>query len=127
MCQISRGQCQLGDRCSETGVERVEGLFEACGDGVMAGQGRGEAWTEEMIIGSREEQSSAETAVGDVVSVAVWLAFDQAVEAQAAQLVGHGAGTEGLSRTAAEFGQMGAQVGSAKAVWQQAEEEHGVP
>src|SRR5215471_9891195 len=97
MCQISRGQCQLGDRCSETGVERVEGLFEACGDGVMAGQGCGEAWTEEMIVGSREEQSGAETAVGDLVSVAVWLAVDHAVQAQAAQLVGHGAGTEGHS------------------------------
>jgi hypothetical protein len=49
--------------------------------------------------------------------VTVWLALDHAVEAQAAQLVGHGAGTEALSRATAEFGQMGAQVGSAKAVW----------
>jgi hypothetical protein len=49
------------------------------------------------------------------------------MEAQAAQLVGHGAGTEALSRATAEFGQMGAQVGPAKALWQQAEEDQGMP
>jgi hypothetical protein len=54
MCQISRGQCQLGDGCSETGIERIEGLFEGA-EGVMAGQCRGEAWAQEVIVGPREE------------------------------------------------------------------------
>ena len=85
----------------------------------MAGQGCGEARAEEAVVGSGEEQSSAETGIGDVVVVGVWQALDHAVEVQAAQLIGPSARTEGFRRATAEFGEMAAQVGPAKAVWQQ--------
>ena len=93
----------------------------------MAGQGCGEARAEEAVVGSGEEQSSAETGIGDVVVVGVWQALDHAVEVQAAQLIGPSARTEGFRRATAEFGEMAAQVGSAKAVWKTAEEDQGMP
>ena len=49
------------------------------------------------------------------------------MQAQAAELVGDGARPEGLRIAAAEFGKIGAQAGPAKAGWQQAEEDQGVP
>ena len=45
----------------------------------------------------------------------------------AAELIGHGPVTQGLGMAAAELGQMVTQVGSAKALWQQAEEDQGMP
>ena len=69
------------------------------------------------IVGSGEEECGTESGIGDVVGLGVWQAFDHAVEAQAAELIGHGTRPEG-SGWAAEFGQMVTQVGSAKALWQ---------
>ena len=79
------------------------------------------------IVGSGEEERSTEAGIGDVVALGVWQAFDRAVEAQAAELIGHGTLPEGFGRAAAELGQMVTQVGSAKALWQEAEEDQGMP
>ena len=93
----------------------------------MAWQGGGETRAEEAIVGSGEEESGTETGFGDVVALGIWQTLDHAVEAQAAELIGHGPLAEGFGMTAAEFGEMVTQIGSAKAFWQQAEEDQGVP
>jgi hypothetical protein len=72
MCQVSCGQCEFVDRCSEAGIDFVEGLFEASWGGAVAWQGCGETWAEETIVGSGEEESGTQTGLGDVVAVGVW-------------------------------------------------------
>jgi hypothetical protein len=49
------------------------------------------------------------------------------VETQATELIGHGTLPEGFGMAAAEVGQMVTEVGSAKALWQEAEEDQGMP
>ena len=106
-------------RCAKA---RVSGV----GRGVC-GEDSGEAWAEQAVVGTAEEQRGAEAGLGDAVGVGIRQAFDHAVQAQAAELVGDGARPEGLRIAAAEFGKIGAQAGAAKAGWQQAEEDQGVP
>lgn len=127
MCQVSCGQCELVDRCSEAGIDFVEGLFEPGWGGAVAWQSGGETWAKKTIVGSGEEKRGTESGIGDVVALGVWQTFDHAVEAQAAELIGHGTLPEGFGRAAAELGQMVTQVGSAKALWQEAEEDQGMP
>ena len=127
MCQVSCGQCEFVDRRSEAGIDFVEGLFEARWGGAVAWQSGGESWAKKTIVGSGEEERGTESGIGDVVALGVWQAFDHAVEAQAAELIGHGTLPEGFGRAAAELGQMVTQVGSAKALWQEAEEDQGMP
>jgi hypothetical protein len=62
-----------------------------------------------------------------VTAVGVWLTFDDAMEAQTAELVGHGTRPDCFGVAAAEVGQMVTQIGPAKALWQQAEEDQGMP
>lgn len=109
------------------GVDCMGGSFERSGDGFVVWKGCGEAGADQTAVSPGEEQSGAETGVGHVVAVAVWQALDHAVEAQAAELVSHGALTQGVGSPAAGFGEMIAHVSAAKAVWQQAEENQGVP
>ena len=127
MCQVSCGQCEFVDRCGEAGIDFVEGLFEASWGGAVAWQGGGETWAKKTIVGSGEEERGAESGIGDVVALGVWQAFDHAVEAQAAELIGHGAWPESFGMAAGEVGQMVAQIGSAKALWQLAEQNEGLP
>ena len=91
----------------------------------MVWQGCRETWA--TIVGSGEEQRGPESGVGDVVALGVWQAFDDAVEAQAAELIGHGPRPEGFGMAAAEFGQMATQIGSAKARWQETEKHQSMP
>ena len=72
MCQVSCGQCEFADRCSEAGIDLVEGLFEASWGGAVVWQGCGETWAEETIVSSGEEESGPETGLGDVVALSVW-------------------------------------------------------
>src|SRR5713101_1715799 len=118
MCQVSCGQCELVDRCSEAGIDFVEGLFEASWGGAVAWQGGSETGAKKTIVGSGEEECGTEAGLGDLVALGVWQAFDHAVEAQAAELIGHGTLPEGFGMATAEVGQMVTQVGSAKALWQ---------
>ena len=118
MCQVSCGQCELFNQCSEAVIDFVEGLFEAGWGGTVAWQGCSETWPKKTIVGSGEEQRGAESGIGDMVALGVWEAFDHAVETQTAELIGHGPLPEGFGTAAAELGQMVTQVGSAKALWQ---------
>jgi hypothetical protein len=65
--------------------------------------------------------------LGDAVALGVGQALDHAVQAQAAELIGQGAGSEALRIATAEVGQMAAEIGSAKAGWKPAEQDHGMP
>src|SRR6516162_4213059 len=127
MCQVSCGQCEFVDRCSEAEIDVVEGLFEASWGGAVAWQGGCESWAKETIVGSGEEERGTKAGIGDVVVLGVWQAFDDAVETQATELIGHGTLPEGFGMAAAEVGQMVTEVGSAKALWQEAEEDQGMP
>jgi pimeloyl-ACP methyl ester carboxylesterase len=76
MCQVSCGQCEFGYRCSEAGIDFVEGLFESGWGDPVAWQGCSETWAEETIVGSCEEERSTEAGISDVVALGVWQAFD---------------------------------------------------
>ena len=89
MCQVSCGQCELFNQCSEAVIDFVEGLFEAGWGGTVAWQGCSETWPKKTIVGSGEEQRGAESGIGDMVALGVWEAFDHAVETQTAELIGH--------------------------------------
>jgi hypothetical protein len=106
MCQVSYGQCEFVDRCSEAGIDFVEGLFEASWGGAVAWQGCCETRAKKTIVGSGEEQRGTESGVGDVVGLGVWQAFDHAVEAQTAELIGHCTLPEVFGMAATEIGQM---------------------
>ena len=95
--------------------------------GAVAWQGGSETGAQKAIVGSGEEERGTKAGIGDVVALGVWQAFDRAVEAQAAELIGHGTLPEGFGSAAAELGQMVRQVGSAKALWQQPEKDQSVP
>ena len=84
MCQVSCGQCEFVDRCSEAGIDFVEGLFEARWGGAVVWQSGGETWAKKTIVGSGEEERGTESGIGDVVALGVWEAFDHAVETQTA-------------------------------------------
>ena len=66
----------------------------------MAWHDSGEAWAQDAIVCSGEEESGAPTEIGKAVSMAFGQAVDDAVQAQTAQLVGDGAAADGLGRAA---------------------------
>jgi len=82
------GEFGLVDPCIDLFAERVEGTFDRCLDGAKVGKYGGQTWTQDAVIGSCEKKGGAESEVGDAVTEAFGEAFDQAVEAQAAKLVG---------------------------------------
>src|SRR6516165_7637047 len=127
MRQELPGECELLDGGSDLGIEVVEASCEGGWCGAVAGQRGGQTGAQETIIGSGEKQSSAEAGFGDAVALGVGQALDHAVQAQAAELIGHGAGSEALRIATAEGGEMAAEIGSAKAGWKQAEQDHGMP
>ena len=86
-------------------------MFEASWGSAVAWQGCCGTGAKKTIVGSGEEQRGTESGIGDVVALGVWQAFDHAVEAQTAELIG----------------QMVTQLGSAKALWQETEEDQGMP
>ena len=63
------------------------------------GEDGGEARAQQAVVGEEESDPPAE--IGDVISVGVGSALDHAVQAQAAQLVGNGAGAKGVVEAAA--------------------------
>ena len=72
-----------------------------------------------------EEQRVREAGVGDLVAEGVRDAFDEPVQAQAAQVVGHLPGGHGLGGHAEEGRQDGAQVAVGEAAGQQPEDAQG--
>jgi hypothetical protein len=68
--------------------------------GEMPGEDGGEARAQQAIVGSAEEESDAPAEIGDLISVSVGSALDHAVQAQASQLIGDGAGAKGVGEAA---------------------------
>lgn len=79
------------DPCVDLGIDFVECALERAIDEVETRNCGGETRAQEAIVEADEEQSGAEAEAGDTISEAVRQAFDQAVQAQAAQLVSNGA------------------------------------
>ena len=87
MCQVSCGELSLFDPCIDPCVDFIEGAPEIDLDEV-AGECGGQAWAQEAIVGAREKQGSTKAEFGNAIAKAFGQAFDQAVEAQAAKLIG---------------------------------------
>lgn len=85
----------------EASVERIEGRAKRDDRGEMPGEHGGEARAQQTVVGSGEEESDPPAEIGDLISVGVGSALDHAVQAQAAQLVGNGAGAKGVVEAAA--------------------------
>src|SRR6266850_1362108 len=88
MCQVSWGQLGLIDPCVELCVDGVEGALERGVDGAHCGENGGEAGAQKAVIEACEEQGCTQSEFGDAVAQAVGQTFDQAVETQAAKLIG---------------------------------------
>ena len=70
-------------------VNMVEGRAEPGGGRDGSGDELRQARTEETGVGAGEEEGAAEAVPGEAVAVRVGEALDQAVEAEAAEVVGH--------------------------------------
>src|SRR5712691_10391067 len=88
MCQVSSGELGLVDPFADPGVDLIEGALEWGVHGAKIGKCGGQARAQNAVIDAGEEQRCPESELGDAVSKAVGQAFDQAVEAQAAELIG---------------------------------------
>ena len=78
------------DPCVDLFVDFVEGGLEGCIGGTEVGKRGGQSRTQQSVVGAGKEQRCAQAELGDAIAEAVRQALDQAVQAQAAQLVGDG-------------------------------------
>src|ERR1700752_706862 len=69
-------------------VHRVVGATQWGMGGGGIGTEQGEARSEDAVVGSRVEHRCAPACFGELIAVSTWPALDQAVQAQAAQVVG---------------------------------------
>src|SRR5205823_14580629 len=90
MCQVSCGQCELFNQCSEAVIDFVEALFEAGWGGTVAWQGCRETCPRKRMEGSGEEQRGAESGIVDMVALGVWEGLDLAVKRKRAEWIGQG-------------------------------------
>ena len=110
MCQVSSGELGLVDPFADASVDMIEGALERGVDGAEIGKCGGQARAQDAVIDAGEEQRSPESELGDAVAEAFGQAFDQAVEAQAAELIGDGALGERFWIAAGQGGKMVAQI-----------------
>ena len=90
MRQVSCGKFRLGDEVLEGGVERCCGLGErAVGRGTAAMEELREAGAQDASIELGEAQCDAFAEVGDFIALGAGDAGDEAMQSQAAQIVGH--------------------------------------
>src|SRR6516165_8237293 len=105
-----------GGEVGVAGVVVVGGLVGAGGGAQPGGCGRagvggqGQAGAEQVVMGVGEQQRVVQAGVGDLVAAGVRDAGDQAVFAQAAQVVRHFPGGDVLGRLAGEGRDQGAQL-----------------
>ena len=92
------------------------------GEGTVARKSGGRCRAQDSVIGAGEEQRGAPPEVGDAVAEAFGQAFDEAVEAQAAQLIGHGALGDLFWGAAGQGGKMAAQIVATEAIGDLAEQ-----
>src|ERR1700674_588306 len=121
MCQVLCGELGMADQLGELHVDIVEGALERGCNGADTGECGGRCRAEDSVIGAGEEQRGAPSEVGDPVAEAFGQAFDEAVEAQAAELIGHGALGDLLWGAAGQGGKMAAQIVATQAVGDLAE------
>ena len=100
MCQVSSGEFGLLDRHIDLGVDTIECPLEWAVGGAEGRKRGGKAWAQEAVVEAREEQGRPEAEFGDAIAEAVGQALDQAVQAQAAQLIGSCALGDGRGRAA---------------------------
>src|SRR5438128_10243735 len=91
MSQVSCGKFGVEAPAIHRGFEAVEGVAECRGGSWGAGEHVGEARAQYPGVDAREEERGAEAGGGDVVAVRAIDPRDEAVEPQAAELVGHAA------------------------------------
>src|SRR5260370_1981968 len=91
MCQVSGSELGLIEPCLDLCVDFVECALERGIDGAEVWKRGGEAWAQEAGVEAREEQGCPEAEFGDAIAEAVGPAFDQAVQAEASQLISEGA------------------------------------
>ena len=127
MCQVLCGKFLLLEPRRKTGFDFIEGAFERAIGGVTIRQGGGKAWAQEPVVGAGKEQGSAQAKRGDAVAEAVGNFFDNPVKPQAAKLIGQSALGDIAGISAGQSGKVLAQIGGAKAVGLEAEENDGLP
>src|SRR5467141_2963724 len=127
MCQVSSSELGLIDPCLDLCVDFVECALERGVDGAEVWKCGGQARAKETVVEAREEQGCPEAEFGDAIAEAVGQAFDQAVQAQAAQLISDGALRDRVRIAARQSRKMMAQVGCAKAFCELPEQDDGVP
>ena len=113
--------------------EVVEGGLVGAGGGAQPGwRGRagvgelGQAGAEQVVVGVGEQQGFVESGVGDLVAAGFRDAGDEAVFAEAAQVVGHLPGGDVLGRLAEEGRDQGAQLAVGEPAGQQPVDEQGL-
>src|SRR5216683_5157064 len=123
MCQVSSGEFCLVDPCVNLFVDFVECGLEGCIGGAEVGKRGGQSRTQQSVVGAGKEQRCAQAELGDAIAEAVRQALDQAVQAQAAQLVGDGALGDRFRIAAGQGGELLAQIVRAKALCKLAEQD----
>ena len=116
MCQVLRGELSFVDPHFDLFVDFDEGEFERIVAAAQSREHGGQAWPQDAIVGASEEERYAEAEFGDPIAEAVGQAFDQAVEAQAANLIGNSSLSERFWIAAAQGGKVVAQIGAAEAL-----------
>src|SRR6266852_4031293 len=126
MCQVSSGEFCLVDPSIDVLVDFVEGWLERCIGGAEVWKRGGQSRTQQSVVGAGKEQRCAQAELGDAIAEAVRQALDQAVEAQASQLVGDGALGDRLRIAAGQSRKMLAQIARAEALCKLAEQDDGM-
>jgi hypothetical protein len=114
----------LVDPPGELYVDIVEGALEWGDKSTVAGNSGGGCRAQDSVVGAGEEQRGAPSEVGDAVAEAFGLAFAEAVETQAAQLIGRSLG-DLVWGAAGQGGKMAAQIIAPEAIGDLAEQRVG--
>jgi len=122
MGQVSCGKFGLVVAAVDGSFQRVEGFPQCARSQWRGGHHVREAGAEQTRIRTGEEEGAAQTGLGDAVAVRRGRAGDEAVQAQAAELVAHHPGGHGAGSEAQQRRQDGAQLTIRKALGEETEE-----
>ena len=127
MCQFLHGEFFLAEPRGQDGFDVVKGAFEWTICSRMIGESAGDGWAQQPVVCAGEEQGRAESERGDPVSEAIGNSLDNAMKAQSAKLIGHGALGDIAGIFAGQGGEVLAQIGGAEAVGLEAEKNDRLP
>src|SRR5258708_36801781 len=116
MCQVSSSELGLIDPCLDLCVDFVECALERGVDRAEVWKCGGQARAKETVVEAREEQGCPEAEFGGAIAEAFGQAFDQAGQAQAAQLISDGALRERRRVAARPWRKVMPQAAGGKAV-----------